>query len=94
MPTYDYSCQECGYKFEEIQSIKADPLVTCPNCHKNALKRHWGKGAGLIFKGNGFYITDYKKNRGNTQKKQKDEKTESSSSGLNENKEKKSEKNS
>jgi putative FmdB family regulatory protein len=62
MPTYEYACRECGYGFEEIQSIKAEPLVTCPNCGKNSLKRLLGTGAGLIFKGNGFYITDYKKN--------------------------------
>lgn len=68
MPTYEYRCSECGYQFEEFQSMKADPLTTCPACNAESLKRLLGAGAGLIFKGNGFYITDYKKN-GNGQDK-------------------------
>ncbi len=62
MPTYEYRCRECGHAFEEFQPITADPLVLCPNCGKNTLKRVMGTGGGLIFKGSGFYLTDYKKN--------------------------------
>src|SRR5262249_34378917 len=60
MPTYDYRCKECGHEFEEFQSIKADPLKTCPKCQKEALERLIGPGAALIFKGSGFYLTDYR----------------------------------
>jgi putative FmdB family regulatory protein len=61
MPTYEYACQKCGHEFEAFQSMKDEPLTKCPKCHKKALKRLVGGGAGLIFKGSGFYITDYKK---------------------------------
>ncbi|MCB0725623.1 MAG: zinc ribbon domain-containing protein [Ignavibacteriae bacterium] len=60
MPTYDYKCENCGHTFESFQSIKADPLKKCPECGKDTLKRLIGTGAGLIFKGSGFYLTDYK----------------------------------
>ncbi len=60
MPTYEYKCDSCGYAFEKIQSIKADPLKECPKCSK-AIRRIIGSGAGIIFKGSGFYQTDYKK---------------------------------
>lgn len=62
MSTYDYRCRECGHTFEEYQPITADPLVVCPKCGKHSLKRLMGTGGGLIFKGSGFYQTDYKKN--------------------------------
>jgi len=62
MPTYEYQCRECGHAFDEYQPITAEPLVVCPNCGKHALKRVMGTGGGLIFKGSGFYQTDYKKN--------------------------------
>lgn len=62
MPTYEYQCRECGHSFDEYQSITADPLVVCPKCGKHSLKRVMGTGGGLIFKGSGFYLTDYKKN--------------------------------
>lgn len=62
MPTYEYACTKCGHTFEAFQSMKDEPLKKCPKCEKNALKRLLGTGAGLIFKGSGFYITDYKKN--------------------------------
>ncbi len=61
MPTYEYQCTKCGHKFDELQSIKDEPLTLCPNCGENALKRIMGAGAGMIFKGSGFYLTDYKK---------------------------------
>lgn len=64
MPTYEYACSKCGHTFEAFQSMKAEPLKKCPKCQKNSLKRLVGAGAGLIFKGSGFYITDYKKSGG------------------------------
>ncbi|MFZ1322300.1 MAG: zinc ribbon domain-containing protein [Ignavibacteria bacterium] len=60
MPTYDYRCDDCGHFFEEFQSMKADKLTKCPKCGKETLKRLIGTGSGLIFKGTGFYLTDYK----------------------------------
>jgi putative FmdB family regulatory protein len=60
MPTYEYTCTKCGYAFEQFQSMKDAPLKKCPKCSKLGLKRLIGGGAGLIFKGSGFYITDYK----------------------------------
>lgn len=61
MPTYDYICAKCGHELEVFQSMKEAPLKVCPACKRRALKRKVGGGAGLIFKGSGFYITDYKK---------------------------------
>lgn len=60
MPTYDYACQKCGHEFDEFQSITAKPLRKCPECGKLGLKRLIGTGAGIIFKGSGFYETDYR----------------------------------
>jgi putative FmdB family regulatory protein len=60
MPTYEYACSKCGHHFEKFQSMRDEPLKKCPKCSKSALKRLIGGGAGLIFKGTGFYITDYK----------------------------------
>ncbi len=60
MPTYDYACEKCGHTFEEFQSITAKSLRKCPACGKMALKRLIGAGAGIIFKGSGFYETDYR----------------------------------
>jgi len=60
MPTYDYLCDSCGHKFEKFQSITARSLRKCPKCGKNQLKRLIGAGAGIIFKGSGFYETDYR----------------------------------
>jgi putative FmdB family regulatory protein len=60
MPTYDYKCKKCGHTFEHFQGMSEDPLKKCPKCGKNALQRLIGAGAGIIFKGSGFYITDYK----------------------------------
>lgn len=60
MPTYEYACSKCGHHFEQFQSMRDEPLRRCPKCRKLALKRLIGEGAGLIFKGSGFYITDYK----------------------------------
>ena len=60
MPTYDYQCERCGHTFDEFQSITAKPLRKCPECGKLSLKRLIGTGAGIIFKGSGFYQTDYR----------------------------------
>lgn len=60
MPTYDYQCSNCDHTFEEFQSITAKPLRKCSQCGKNTLKRLIGCGAGVIFKGSGFYETDYR----------------------------------
>ena len=60
MPTYEYRCSACNYEFERFQSITADPIKRCPECGKAKVKRLIGTGAGLIFKGSGFYITDYR----------------------------------
>ncbi len=64
MPTYEYACQSCDHEFEQFQSMNDEPLKKCPKCGKKRLKRLVGGGAGLIFKGTGFYITDYKKKTG------------------------------
>jgi putative FmdB family regulatory protein len=61
MPTYDYVCQDCSHAFDHFQSMSSDPLRTCPACSKDTLKRLIGAGGALIFKGSGFYCTDYKK---------------------------------
>jgi putative FmdB family regulatory protein len=67
MPTYEYECAKCGKSFELVQSMKDEALKTCPknlcrqkNWGKGKVKRKIGAGAGLIFKGSGFYITDYR----------------------------------
>ncbi len=61
MPTYDYECQKCGHEFEVFQSMKDPRLTKCPQkgC-RGKVERKIGKGAGLVFKGSGFYITDYR----------------------------------
>ena len=61
MPTYDYQCDGCGHSFEEWQSFKDDALTKCPSCKKNKLRRLFGGGAAIIFKGSGFYETDYRR---------------------------------
>jgi len=60
MPTYDYLCQDCGHAFEAFHSMKDDPLTDCPVC-QGTVKRQFGGGAGIIFKGSGFYVNDSKK---------------------------------
>ncbi|HSG98722.1 MAG TPA: zinc ribbon domain-containing protein [candidate division Zixibacteria bacterium] len=59
MPTYQYICVDCGHEFEEFQSMTEDPLDKCPQCGGAAQRRISG-GAGLLFKGSGFYTTDYR----------------------------------
>ncbi len=60
MPTYDYVCDDCGHEFEAFESIKADPQTDCPACAKPKLRRKIGPGAAILFKGSGFYQTDYR----------------------------------
>jgi putative FmdB family regulatory protein len=60
MPTYEYECQACKHRFEELQSFSEAPLKKCPACKKNKLQRLIGAGAAIIFKGAGFYQTDYR----------------------------------
>lgn len=60
MPTYEYICDKCQHQFEQFQSIKARPIRKCPKCGKQSVQRLIGAGAGIIFKGSGFYQTDYR----------------------------------
>ena len=88
MPTYEYECRSCKYRFEEFQSITDEPIKKCPRCGK-AVRRLFGGGMGIIFKGSGFYTTDYKRSSavtspsyssgGNGSSKPKESKTETKS---------------
>lgn len=60
MPTYAYKCDSCDHDFDMFQSITAKPVKKCPECNKNKVRRLIGTGAGIIFKGSGFYETDYR----------------------------------
>lgn len=60
MPTYEYECESCGHRFDEMQSFKEEPLKVCPSCQKESLRRLFGTGAAILFKGSGFYETDYR----------------------------------
>ena len=60
MPTYDYVCRGCGHELELFQNISEAPKKKCPACKKNRLERKIGGGAGFLFKGSGFYLTDYR----------------------------------
>jgi len=77
MPTYEYLCKSCGLEFEEFQSIASEPIQVCPKCKEKNVQRKISGGTGLIFKGSGFYITDYKnKNtRTNTPSPKKEKKS-------------------
>ena len=68
MPTYDYQCQACGHTWEMFQSMNDNPVKSCPKCKKRKAKRLLGLGAGIIFKGTGFYETDYKNKSGGEKK--------------------------
>ena len=83
MPTYEYVCENCGYAFEKFQTITAGVLRKCPECGKMKLKRLIGTGGGIIFKGSGFYETDYRSEsykQGETAAKSKSSAAGSSSS--------------
>lgn len=60
MPTYDYTCTACSYELEIFQQMTANPLKNCPKCEGPHLRRKIGRGAAVLFKGSGFYETDYK----------------------------------
>jgi putative FmdB family regulatory protein len=79
MPTYEYKCLDCGIQFDRFQSITEDPIQECPEC-SGRTKRLIGAGAGLIFKGSGFYITDYR-SEGYKESAKKDKDSSSSSDG-------------
>ncbi len=75
MPTYEYECQRCGHTFELFQSMKDKPRQRCPECRGKVI-RLFGTGAGIIFKGSGFYQTDYRSSEYKTaEKKDKDSAT-------------------
>jgi len=82
MPTYDYVCKACGYEFEAFQNITEEPLKMCPKC-QGKVQRKIGSGAGLIFKGSGFYITDYKR-KNSVSHSSKPEKTETKKKDISE----------
>ncbi len=88
MPTYDYVCDACDHEFEEFQSITEPVLRKCPECKKLKLRRLFGTGAAVVFKGSGFYETDYRsesykagaeKDKPKTEKTEKTEKSETKS---------------
>lgn len=60
MPTYEYECGACGHRFEKFQSMKDSPIRKCPECGKSKVDRIIHGGAGILFKGSGFYQTDYR----------------------------------
>ena len=60
MPTYEYICRACGHEFEEFHSILAAPILACPSCRKKKVERKISGGGAVIFKGGGFYETDYR----------------------------------
>ena len=90
MPTYDYACKTCGHRFEYFQSITSDALKTCPESEciqedpekkgKGEVKRLVSGGAGLVFKGEGFYLTDYVKKSGGEKSEGKKESSSKESS--------------
>ncbi len=84
MPTYEYECLKCGHKFEEFQNMTDEPLKVCPRCG-GKLRRLIGAGAGIIFKGKGFYQTDYK----STVSKREEKKSTEDSKSKGESKDKK-----
>ncbi len=80
MPTYEYRCSNCNHELEEFQSINAKPLKKCPKCGKNTLQRLISLGGGVIFKGSGFWQTEYRsdnyKKGAEAEKKSNEAKTE------------------
>ena len=73
MPTYEYECLKCGHRFEKSQKMSDRPIKTCPKC-KKSVRRLIGKGSGIIFKGTGFYATDYRKSKPPQDTKEKTDK--------------------
>lgn len=81
MPTYEYLCANCGHRFEKFQRITAEPEKICPNCQQMTIRRIINGGNGIIFKGSGFYITDYKKQSTSQSKPTESATTASSTTG-------------
>ena len=79
MPTYDYECTECEHKFEMFQQITEDSITTCPSCEKDSVRRLIGTGAAILFKGSGFYQTDYNRSKDYKSKKEAETKSETKS---------------
>src|SRR5207302_7532233 len=77
MPTYEYQCDACEHNFDEFQSMSEEPLKKCPKCGKKKLRRVFGGGAAIIFKGSGFYQTDYRSESYKSAAKAEQEKTKS-----------------
>jgi putative FmdB family regulatory protein len=80
MPTYEYQCDACNHNFDEFQSMSEEPLKKCPKCGKRKLRRLFGTGAAVIFKGSGFYQTDYRSESYKTAAQADQPKTESKDS--------------
>ena len=74
MPTYDYICNDCEKMYEYFQSMSDAPIKECPECKKNSLRRVISGGTGLIFKGSGYYLTDYKNKKTQTSENKKSNK--------------------
>lgn len=72
MPTYEYECLSCGHNFDKFQNMSDEPLKSCPKCSQD-VKRLVGMGSGIIFKGSGFYATDYRKGSSQAQNSPKKE---------------------
>lgn len=75
MPTYEYECNACGHQFEKFQGMCEAPVKKCPVCGKQKAQRMIGSGSGIIFKGSGFYETDYKRKSGGDSTAGKDKPT-------------------
>ena len=80
MPTYDYICKKCGHEFEEFHSISDDPVRVCPECGQISVERKISGGSGLIFKGSGFYITDYSNGKSSAANSKGDSESKNSNS--------------
>ena len=74
MPTYDYICNDCEKMYEYFQSMSDAPIKECPECKNNSLRRVISGGTGLIFKGSGYYLTDYKNKKTQSSEKKKSNK--------------------
>jgi putative FmdB family regulatory protein len=72
MPTYEYICSACDFEFEVFQSFSDKPIKKCPECKKNKVSKSISGGAGVVFKGDGFYETDYNRGDGSDYKKKAD----------------------
>ncbi|MCM8784722.1 MAG: zinc ribbon domain-containing protein [Candidatus Omnitrophica bacterium] len=80
MPTYEYECKNCKYRFEKFQKMIEEPLKICPQCKNESLKRLIGIGGGIIYKGPGFYTTEYRSEEYKRRKKEEESMSSKSSS--------------